>query len=514
MQDSKWLTRAPRAAIIPAVFALGAVAAMGIRGNAGPQTPPLQPPTQALDMQTAFEQVADKLRPSVVYIKSRQTVTGNSLFQQGAFHTQDDGQDDSPFGQFFRMFPNQPGQQPGMRQFRMMPQFPQHQFASGSGVIVRSDGWILTNDHVVNGADKVTVRLQDGREFTGQVKPDFKSDLALIKIDASGLPAADLASTDNMRVGQWAIAFGSPFGLNDTMTVGVVSALNREQTIGEGADGRLYPSLIQTDASINPGNSGGPLVDIYGRVIGINVAIESPSGGNVGIGFAIPAKTANYIMNQLMTKGTVTRGYLGLAPQTLTYNQQQEYGVHQGALVSMVSNNSPAARAGFQVEDVIVRYNGEGVKDDASLREMVAETAPGTTVPVMVRRNGQEITLHVTVGNAPTSAQPKENAAPSRDNTRSKLGVSVGSANDPAVRQQFHLSDSIHSGAVVADVIPGSPASEAGIQPGDVIIKLNEKPVANADDLAAISRSLRGTGTVNAVIRRGDDTVLAQIDFD
>jgi serine protease Do len=510
----------PRTVVIPAVFALGAVAAVGLRGNAGQPaqtTPPIQPPQQALSMQNAFEQVADRLRPSVVYIKSQQTITNPGMrFQQGAFQSQDggDGDDMAPFFRF--MFPNMP-QMPGMggpggRQFRMMPQYPQHAYASGSGVIVRSDGYILTNDHVVNGASKVTVRLQDGREFTGQVKPDFRSDLALIKINADNLPAAEMANSDQTKVGQWAVAFGSPFGLNDTMTVGVVSALHREQEIGSGSDGRLYPSLIQTDASINPGNSGGPLVDIYGRVIGINVAIESPSGGNVGIGFAIPSNTARYIMDQLMTKGSVTRGFLGLAPQTLNYDAQQRYGVHQGALVASVQDGTPAAKAGFQVEDVIVKFDGQPVADDAALRDMVARTQPGTTVPVVVRRDSHDVTLNVTVGSAPDQ-QVAQNNTPGEPSAQSKLGVSVANATDPQVRKQFSLKDSITNGAVVANVVPGSPASEAGIQPGDVIVRLNDKPITNADQLASAAHSLKDGDSVPAVIRRGNQTVLVQINL-
>jgi serine protease Do len=249
--------------------------------------------------------------------------------------------------------------QPGIR----------HAEASGSGVIVRSDGYILINDHVVAGADRVTVTLLDGRQFPGKVFRDPKSDLALIKINADNLPAAQLADSDSVRIGQWALAFGSPFALNDTMTVGVVSSLNRREEIGEGGTNRLYPILIQTDASINPGNSGGPLVDVYGRVVGVNVAIESPSGGNVGIGFAIPANTARFIMDQLISKGAVTRGYLGLAPASLSYEDQQRYNIKQGALVTEVQDGTPAAKAGFQVEDVIVRYDNKLVAGEATFRD-------------------------------------------------------------------------------------------------------------------------------------------------
>jgi serine protease Do len=510
------LKSVPRIVLIPATFALGAISFGCLRGPASSQavSPPVEPSQQALDMQSAFEQVADKLRPSVVFIKSRQSLNAPSGFRQGQFDPGDgddnrpgDGDNNSPFGYGF------PGSPRGGQQYRMTPQAPRRAYASGSGVIVRSDGYILTNDHVVNGADKVTVKLQDGREFTGQVKRDFKGDLALIKIDADNLPAAELADSDKARVGQWAIAFGSPFGLSDTMTVGVVSALHREQEIGDGQDGRVYPSLIQTDASINPGNSGGPLVDIYGRVVGINVAIESPSGGNVGIGFAIPANTARYVMDQLITRGAVTRGYLGLAPKTLTYDEQQRYGVKAGALVMSVQDGTPASKAGFQVEDVIVRFDGNPVENDGALRDMVARVKPGTTVPVVVRRGGEEHSLDVTIGSAPDQ-QVAQNAQPSGDNARGKLGVRVGNASDPDVRKQFNLNDSVTSGAVVAEVVPGSPASEAGFQPGDVIVRLNGKTVDSPEKLTEIVGQVKGGDAIPVVLRRGNQTVLAQINLE
>ena len=383
MQTLTWRQRTSRILVIPVIFSLGMASTLALHRNAGsqPAAPPVQPSAQALSMESAFEQVADKLRPSVVFIKSQQGGRPSPKLRQQA----DDGTDP------FQGLPGAPG---GRRPSGRTPVME----ASGSGVIIRTDGYILTNDHVVDGADKVTVTLQDGREFVGAVKRDFKSDLALIKIEASGLPAAELADSDRVKIGQWAIAFGSPFGLSDTMTVGVVSSLHREQLIGgNGPEGRLYPSLLQTDASINPGNSGGPLVDLYGRVVGINVAIESPSGGNVGIGFAIPANTARYIMSELIAKGKVTRGYLGLAPVTPTYDQKHKYGVTAGALVMRVSAGSPAEKAGLQVEDVIVRFNGKAVADEATFREMVARTAPGETANVVVKRNGSEKTLSVTL---------------------------------------------------------------------------------------------------------------------
>ncbi len=494
---------------IPAVLGLSTLAFVGLRGNAGQQstTPPITPTAQVLDMQTAFEQVAQKLRPSVVYIRSRQTITSN----RGIGGVGQDQQDASPFD-----FPGVPQGGNG-RQFRMIP--PQAQTrraeASGSGVIVRGDGYILTNDHVVKGADKVTVTLQDGRQFVGKVKEDDKSDLALIKIEAENLPAAEFVpNSDNVKVGQWAIAFGSPFGLSDTMTVGIVSSVKRREEIG-GLTGRLYPSLIQTDASINPGNSGGPLVDVYGRIVGINVAIESPTGSNAGIGFAIPGNQVRYVMDQLISKGIVTRGYLGFVPTTLDYDAQQRYGVKQGALVQLVQEGKPAAQAGLQVEDVIVRYNDQPVADEATLREMVARTAPGAKATLVVRRDGGEKTLTATIGSAPAPKvidAPAE--APVKTRPTGKLGVGIVDAGDPQVRAKYKLGDTIRGGAMIDTVVPGSPAFEAGLQPGDVIVRLGGKTVANATQLSDIASGLKA-GNVAAVIRRGGpdgvQTILVQI---
>jgi len=517
MSTSRFKRNATRAVAIPVAFGLGAVTVLGVRGtNAGSQqnTPPVQPPQQALSMQNAFEQVAVKLRPSVVFIRSRQSakaVSSRGIPMQGFG---DDQGDAFPFP-FLRS--PQGGQGQGGRQFRIQPPgYAPRAEASGSGVIIRSDGYILTNDHVVAGADRVTVKLQDGREYVGKVMRDFRSDLALIKIDAKDLPAAEMADSDKVNVGQWAIAFGAPFGLSDTMTHGVISSMHRQEAIGSGSDERFYSSLLQTDASINPGNSGGPLVDVYGRVIGINVAIESPSGTSAGIGFAIPSNTARYIADSLISKGTVTRGYLGLSPAALTYQYQQRYGVKEGALVTSVQDGTPAAKAGLQVEDVIVRYDGKQVKDDASLRDMIARTAPGSRVSVGVRRGGSEQTLQVTVGTntdtpiarAETPVQPQPQAE-----SRGKLGVQIVDADklDADTRQQLNLKDDVKSGAVIVTVQPGSPAAAAGIRPGDVVTRLNGKTVSSGDQLKQIAATLPASGSTTAVIRRNGQTILAQI---
>ncbi len=498
MDSTRWQKNVPRAVVIPAVFALGAVAAIGLRGNAGQPSTPVQPATQAITMQNSFEQVAEKLRPSVVFIQSRQSVKSPAMFRQGA----DDGEQ-----QFVFPFQGAPGN--GLRgmprngqPFGMSPGYPRQAVASGSGVIVRSDGYILTNDHVVDGADKVTVRLQDGREFVGQVKRDFKSDLAVIKIPAANLPAAEIGNSDNVKIGQWAIAFGSPFGLSDTMTVGVISSLHRQEAIGQGTDGRFYSSLIQTDASINPGNSGGPLVDIYGRIVGVNVAIESPSGTNAGIGFAIPANTARYIVDQLITKGSVTRGFLGLVPVTASYADKERAGVKAGVVIRAIDDNTPAQRAGFEVGDVIVRFNGRPVADDATFRDMVSRSQPGTRVDVIVKRDGSEKALTPTIEAVPAEKAVAANTPADPQTPRGKLGVQVANASDPDVRQQLGLKETVKDGAVIVSVAPGSPAQEAGIQPGDLVTRLNGKPVTDAAQLTETARGLRSGSTVPVIVRR------------
>jgi serine protease Do len=503
-----------RAAIVPTLLGVGALAFVGLRGNAVQESavPPVQPTAQVIGVQDDFEKVAERLRPSVVSIQSRETISGPTL-QQGA-----DQGDANPFG---FQFPNIPGGP----QFRIMPQqpaFPRHAVASGSGVIVRSDGYILTNDHVVAGADKVTVTLLDGRQFVGQVKRDPRSDLAVIKINADNLPAAQLANSDDVRIGQWAIAFGSPFTLNDTMTVGVISSLKRHEQIGDGGDVRYYPSLLQTDASINPGNSGGPLVDVYGRVVGINVAIESPSGGNVGIGFAIPSNTAHYIMDELITKGSVTRGYLGLVPSPLTFEDQQRYGVKQGALVTGVVDGSPAAQAGLKVEDVVTRFDGKPVTGESDFRDLVARTAPGTSVPVTVWRNEADVNLNVTVGKLPDTDTPaNDQNQTTHQRTRGKLGVSIGDTSDPNVKQQLQQmgwKGDLPSGAAIMEVLPGSPAAEAGLQPGDVIIRLNGKPITSAQQLSDAAANLPSGADVPVVVRRADKsgttTILSDLNIE
>lgn len=488
METTSWRQKTPLVVVIPVVFGLGVITAMGLRVNAGAQNnkPPVQPGTQVVEMQNAFEQVADTLRPSIVFIRAKQAAAAPT-------------EEENPFGFGAPSMPR------GFRTPRAT--------ASGSGVIVRPDGYILTNDHVVQGADKVVVRLQDGREFNGVVKRDFRSDLALVKVEAANLPAAQLADSDKVKIGQWAVAFGSPFGLSDTMTLGIVSSLHRNQQIGMGSNGRYYPSLIQTDASINPGNSGGPLIDIYGRVVGINVAIESPTGGSVGIGFAIPINTAKFVMEQLIAKGTVTRGYLGLAPKALGFDDQKRYNLTKGVLVTQVQDNTPAAKAGFQVEDVITRFNGKQIDGEIDFRDIVARTAPGVSVPVTVRRGSEDVTLNVKLGSVDEKKVAEANPIRKAE-TKGKLGIVVGDTQDPEVREKLKLEASSKPAAIVMEVVPSSPAAEAGILKGDIVERIDGKRVGNAEAVTSVVKSLSVGKPVTMVIRRGDQQVLVNIDFD
>jgi serine protease Do len=429
------------------------------------------------DIESAFIAIAERLEPSVVSIRVNKTMRAPAM---------------SPgLGQFFQDMPGFEGQMPQLRntprQFQVK--------GAGSGVIVRSDGWILTNDHVAGGADKVIVKLHDGREFPGTVRRDFRSDLALVKINASNLVPVELADSERVRVGQWAIAFGSPFELEDTMTAGIISARARQQAIGQGSDGRAYFNLLQTDAAINPGNSGGPLVDIHGRLIGVNVAIESPSGGSVGIGFAIPSNTAKDVMEQLISKGRVTRGFLGVVPRALTYDEKQKNSVSNGAMVEVVSNDTPASRAGFHPGDIVLRVNGRPIQDDVAFRDEVGHLAPNSRVEFLVKRDGREQTVSATVGTAPDDVaaanQPAERTA------GGKMGIRVEPVT-PDVAQKYNLGGS--QGVMIVEVQSGSAAEEAGLRPQMVITRVNGKAIRNQDDLAKAIELTRSGDTINLVV--------------
>ena len=369
----------------------------------------------------------------------------------------------------------------------------------GSGVIVTKDGYILTNNHVVENADEVKVALSDGRELTAKiVGKDPKSDVAVLKVDAKDLPAIDLADSDKIEVGDLVLAIGNPFGVGQTVTMGIISAK------GRGNLGLDYEDCIQTDAAINPGNSGGALVDADGRLIGINTAILSRSGGNQGIGFAVPANIARNVMEGLVKDGRVVRSYLGVNIQDLTPALAAEFDLKDtsGVVVSDVVAKSPAEKAGFRAGDVITEFNHKLIQDSRHLKLQVSQTAPGTTVPVKLLRDGKSKTLEVAVKELPShdlaSSENKDKEGSSNDALN---GVAVTDL-DSAVRHQANLPASV-KGALVTDVTQDSAAYEAGLRQGDVIQEINRKSVMSADDAVKLTENMKNKKLLLRVWREG-----------
>jgi serine protease Do len=369
----------------------------------------------------------------------------------------------------------------------------------GSGVIATKDGYILTNNHVVDGADEVKVALQDGREFTAKViGRDPKSDVAVIKIEAKDLPAVTMADSDKVEVGDVVLAIGNPFGIGQTVTTGIVSATGRAGPVGLD-----YEDFIQTDAAINPGNSGGALVDAEGRLIGINTAILSRSGGNQGIGFAIPANLARDVMGSLVKDGHVTRGFLGVMIQDITPALAKQFNLKDttGALVGDVTDKSPAEKAGIESGDVIVEFNGKKVTDSRHLKLEVARIQPGETVPVKLLRDATTKTVQVTVKDLAGTERLSKSNSPKAEDNGTLNGVSVADI-DSRARQQFGLPGNLN-GVVVTDVDPNSATAEAGLKPGDVIQEINRKAVKTADQAVRMTENAKDKNSLLRVWRNG-----------
>src|SRR5436190_1036065 len=369
----------------------------------------------------------------------------------------------------------------------------------GSGVIVTKDGYILTNNHVVDGADEVKVALQDGRDFTAKViGRDPKSDVAVIKINANDLPAVNMADSDKVEVGDIVLAVGNPFGIGQTVTTGIVSAKSRSGSVGLD-----YEDFIQTDAAINPGNSGGALVDADGRLIGINTAILSRSGGNQGIGFAIPVNLARDVMTSLVKDGKVTRGYLGVMIQDVTPALAKEFKLKEGegALVGDVSERGPAEKAGVKSGDIFLEFNGKKVTDSRHLRLEVARTSPGETVPVRLLRDGTTKNLNITVKELPGSETLAKSDSRGKEDNGTLNGVTVSDI-DAKTRREFNIPERIH-GVVVTEVEPDSAAAEAGLKPGDVVQEINRKPVKDAEEAVRMTEHPADKTSLLRVWREG-----------
>ena len=358
--------------------------------------------------------------------------------------------------------------------------------ALGSGVIINGDGHILTNHHVIDGADQISVELTDRRSFEAKVVgSDAASDLALLKIQATGLPVLPLGDSDKVRVGDVCLAVGNPLGIGETVTAGIISAKGRATGLSDGS----FEDFLQTDAAINQGNSGGALVNSHGELIGINSQILSPSRGNIGIGFAIPSNMARNVMDQLQRVGKVRRGKLGVGIQEITSELAKSLGLRdvRGVLVNSVDPDGPAEQAGIRTGDIIMAVDGIRVDDANTLRNHIAGTAPGTEITVQILRDGREQEVHARLSELPAD---KEAAASSggSESRREQLGITVEPLT-PDTAAQLGLRR-VTQGVVVTEVDPAGPAAEAGIEPDDVILQVNREPVKSAAELrAALGRS-------------------------
>ena len=443
------------------------------------------PINRDLKVATSVAPVVKKVAPSVVNIYSTLTIRErpNPLLNDPLFR---------------RFFGEQFGGQDQPRARREQ--------SLGSGVIVSPDGYILTANHVVEGADKVKVALASGeKEFDAKViGNDPATDTAVLKVDGKNMPAITLADSDKLEVGDVVLAIGNPFGVGQTVTMGIVSA------VGRGGFGiNNYENFIQTDAAINVGNSGGPLVDAEGRLVGINTWIISRSGGSQGLGFAVPVNMARYVMERLIGEGKVTRGYLGLWLQPeMTPELAKQFNLPNmnGALVTTVDPDSPAAKAGFKEGDFVTEFNGQKVKDMRQLRLMVSQTAPGRKVTVRLLRDGKEKTLTATLGEIPKEVLARSGQKQPGERGESKTdaldGVEVTDL-DAQARREAEVPDNVR-GALVTSVDQDSNAAEAGLRAGDVIIEINRQPVRSGDEAVALSEKAKGDRILLRVWRGGE----------
>jgi serine protease Do len=483
-------------------------AAAPVAQNATPPAKPINPPGGA---PRSFAELTATLAPAVVNVSTTQKVPVS-----GRVRGLPPG---SPLEELFRRFQEQQEEdgEPATREANSL----------GSGFIISADGYVVTNNHVISAeqrsgrrggrpsadapvVESITVTLTDRTEYEAKVVGrDPLSDMALLKIDAKDLPFVDFAPADDIRVGDWAIAIGNPFGLGGTVTAGIVSALHRNI-------GGQFDRYIQTDASINQGNSGGPLFDLQGNVIGVNTAIFSPTGGNVGLGFAVPAEVARPIIAQLKTSGTVKRGYLGVGIQPMSKDIADAMGLpkDRGEIVATVEPTGPAARGGVKVRDVIVRINGEDITFDNTLSYVIASTPVGTTVPIELIREGDRRTVNVTIAQRPSetviqsrvgNGPDEEEEAPDEEAeaaeaARQSLGITLTPLTD-AIRSQQKLDDDT-KGVVIAGIGRSSDAARKGLQRGDIIVSINQTPTPSPAEAAK---------AVDAARKAGRDTVLLQV---
>lgn len=457
-------------------FLLGGITYFLLSKAVAPSYTPFSPriPKQIEETSRAFSEIVRAVSPAVVNISTIKTVRRQQ----------------TPFDEFFDFL--QPS--PYGRSKRWKEQ------SLGSGVIVSQDGYIVTNNHVVEQADEIKVTLIDKKSFRAKViGSDPKTDIAIIKIDAKGLPVIPWGDSERLQVGEFVLAIGNPFGLSHTVTMGIISAVGRAD-VGI-AD---YENFIQTDAAINPGNSGGPLVNIRGELIGINTAIFSKTGGYQGIGFSVPSGMVRLVMDQLIKAGKVTRGWIGVTIQELTPEIAQKFGLKtaQGALVSDVAKGSPAQKSGIIRGDIILQFDGNKIKDVSSLRNIVAQMKIGSKVEVKILRKDREMTFFVIIEELPAEAAeiiPSSTQETSRINALS--GITVMDLNN-VISKQLGL-DRDEKGVVIAAIESGSSAEEAGIRKGDVIQEIDRQKVASIQDFNKIVSKLKPDDPVLLFINRG-----------
>lgn len=431
--------------------------------------------------ESPFAKVSELVSPAVVNISAEKKVKTSVPNFEWEFR--------GPFDDFFRDF------------FKNFPKFEGKSQTLGSGFIISEDGYLVTNYHVIKDASEIVVKLTNKKEYKGDevkiIGTDQRTDVALLKIQRKNkFPYLKFGDSDKIRVGDWAIAVGNPFNLEGTVTVGVISAKGRSNIpLAEGPD---FQSFLQTDAAINPGNSGGPLVDIHGEVIGINTAITSTTGGNIGIGFAIPINLAKTVIEELKNKGKITRGYLGVYLQDVTEDIKQGLGLPslEGVLISEVIGNTPASRAGLESGDVVLEFDGKKTVDVQSFRIQVAATPVGKTIKMKIFRDGKEKELNVTIGKL-----PEEQTTIGEKEKESELGLSVVDLNNPQARQ-FEIE--VKKGVVVIDVSPNSPAEDAGIAVGDVIVAIGKQEIKDLTDYRRTTANLKKGKPVIFQIQRGE----------
>ena len=430
-----------------------------------------------------FTGLVEQHSPAVVNISTTQKVTQ----RRGPKVEIPDLPEGSPFGDLFRHFFGEGG----------MPDIPEHQQTQslGSGLIISQDGYVVTNAHVIKDADEIVVRLSDRRQLVAEVVgSDPRSDVALLKVDAEDLPVVSIGDSEELKVGEWVLAIGSPFGFDYTVTAGIVSAL------GRNLPRENYVPFIQTDVAINPGNSGGPLFNLDGEVVGVNSQIYSRTGGFMGLSFAIPINVVMNVADQLKTKGKVSRGWLGVLIQDVTRELAEAFGMTrpQGALVSKVLDDSPAAAAGFKSGDVIIRYSGRDVADSASLPPLVGQTPVGKQAEVVVIRDGEETTLKVTIGELPGDDALAQAVAPEAETvSEQRLGIKVSEVPE-ALREALELGE----GGVLVEELESGVASRAGVRQGDVIVMLNQQAVTGPQQFAELVEALPDGKSVAVRIQR------------